>query len=659
MSKRTATIAANRFAILAGATAALLMLAAPSESQPTLEPVETPRMDHYEQPVQDQLQAVRSALDHLLEGSQPHPSSLAQAFGDVGQLYLLHDFMVPAAAALRNAEALDPDDARWPYFLAIHHIFEGHLEQALAALDRVLNLESGDLAARTRRADTLFELGRLEEAETEYRSILDREPRNSAARFGLGRVAFERDDFEGAVEGFQQALRGQPEGSAIHHHIGLALRRLGRREEAVAELDRNEHVRIFFPDPLFASLQRLNVSREAHFKRGTEAMRGGDFRAALLAFQAADEALPNDSITLFNIGMVLIELGDKAKAEEHMRRAIEFDRDYREPHYNLALILAERNDLKGAEQHFRRAAEIDSADLEARVRHAEVLTRLARPDEAIDLLDDVLATDSALPIAQLAIGAAHQEAGNTEAAQAALLQVLDAAPGARRERAEAHYRLAVLGQPEAAPARTAPKNSDKPDEPGSDVTGHLETAVELDPDFAEAHAFLGRVLAQQERYAEAASHLGRALVRDPTNAGWHGDRAMALILGRRYAAARGGLRSGRQAVARATDPSSAALDHLDTLLARLLAASPDASVRNGPEALAIAERLMSERPTVDHGETLAMALAETGDFGRAASMQRQVLAEVRRRGGEPTEGQEQRLRLYESNKPAREPWFSP
>lgn len=654
------TLASDRLEILAGATLALLALtAAPGESQQILEPVETPRIDHYEQPVQEQLQAARSALDELLAAPRPNRGSLARAFGDVGQHYLLHDFMAPAAAALRNAEALDPGDFRWPYFLAIHHIFEGHVEEALGALDRALNLEPGDLAARTRRGDILFELGRLEDAETEYHSILEREPRHSAARFGLGRVAFERDDFEDAVERFRRALPGQPEGSVIHHHIGLALRRLGRREEALAELDRNEHVRVAFPDPLFTSLQRLNVSREAYFKRGTEAMRGRDYQAALVAFQAADEALPNDSITLFNIGMVFIELGDKAKAEEHMRRAIEFDQDYREPHYNLALILAEQADLEGAERHFRRAVEIDSADLEARVRHAEILTRLARADEAIDLLGDVLATDSALPIAQLAIGAAYQEAGNTGAARAALLQVLDAAPGARRERAEAHYRLAVLNQPEPARAAVAPGSSNKPDRPGPDVTGHLETAVELDPDFAEAHAFLGRVLAQQERYAEAATHLGRALVRDPTNASWHGDRAMALILGRRYAAARGGLTSGRLAVGRAEDPGSAALDHLDTLLARLLAASPDGSVRNGSEALAIAQRLMLERPTVEHGETLAMALAETGDFGRAVALQRQVLAELRRRGAAPTEGQERRLRLYESNEPAREPWFSP
>ncbi|MDE2852338.1 MAG: tetratricopeptide repeat protein [Acidobacteriota bacterium] len=642
--------------------AALSVAAAPGFAQQVLEPVEQPRMDHYEEPVQAQLTTAQAALEDLLEAAEQDVTGLTRAFGHLGQLYLLHDFMAPAAAALRNAETLDPEDPRWPYFLAIYHIFEGHLEEAVAALDRVLDLTPGDLAARVRRGDTLFDLNRIDDAEAEYRRILSLNPNHSAAHFGLGRVEFQRGGLQSAIERFRTALRGQPEGSVVHHHVGLALRRLGRREEAADELNRNEHVRVAFPDPLFASLQRLNVSREAYFKRGTQAMRSGDLQEALLAFQGADEALPNDSITLFNLGMVLIELGDKARAEERMRSAIEFDQDYREPHFNLALILAERNDLRGAEHHFRRATEIDPEDLEARVRLAEVLSRLDSLNEAIELLEEVLAIDQALPMAQLALGAAHQAAGDRDAARTALLNVLEAAPGAPRERAEAHYRLAVLadsGLSGSGPTETT-EAIGSPSGPGeTDPEAHLQQAIALDHDFAEAHALLGRVLARREQYGEAASHFGRALARDPANARWHGDRAMALVLGKRYQAARGALVSGRGALASAGATPTEALDHLDTLLARLLAASPMPGTRNGVEALAIAQRLMAERPTIQHAETLAMALAEIGDFERAVSMQRQVLAEVARRGDKPTTGQEQRLRAYLNNEPAREPWFSP
>ncbi len=643
-------------ATLATLVALLTLTPLQALAQPALESLDQPRIDHYEQSVQAQLTAARTRVDSLLEAPESDDAELAAAFGHMGQLYLLYDFMGPAAAALRNAETLAPADPRWPYFLAVHETFEGNIESTVAALDRVLALAPRDLAARTRRADALLELGRVDDAERDYVRILELDQQYSAARFGLGRIDSERGEFERAAERFETALSGQPDGSAIQHHLGLALRRLGRREEAALHLERNQHIRVGFPDPLFAALQRLNASREAHFKRGTDAMRRGNAQAALSAFEAALEALPDDPVTLFNVGMALIELGDKAGAEVHMRRAVDIHDSYREPHYNLALILAERGDLEGAERHLRRAVEIDPDDLEARVRHAEVLTRLGGAPEAIALLGDVLEKDAAMPIAQLALGAAHQAAGDPEAARTALFDVLEAAPGAPRERAEAHYRLAVLAEAERGGALPN-------EQPAHEDTGnpafHLQEAVELDPDFAEAHALLGRLLAQQERYPEAAGHFARALTRDPANGAWHGARAMALILGKRYASARGALASGRQALLSAEDRAAGAMDHLDTLLARLLAASPDPSVRNGREALAIAQRLMSERPTLEHGETLAMALAEVGDFERAAALQRQVLEEVRNRGGSPTPGQEFRLRSYQNNEPVREPWFSP
>lgn len=663
---------ADRVSALA-LTLALTLATLPAQAQTALEPVEPPRMDHYEGSVRSQLARAQSELDGLLNEPRPDQDRLAEAFGRLGQLYLLYDFMAPSAAALRNAQALAPDDPRWSYYLAINYRYEGALEESVAALDRVVALVPNDLAALTHRADIRLELGLTEEAEVDYRLVLERDPASSAARLGLGRIDFDRRDYESALEGFEQALRGQPPGSVVHHHLGLTLRRLGRREEAAKQLELNDHLSVVFPDPLFTELQRLNVSREAHIKRGSAAMRQGNPRAALAAFLDALEAMPDDPLTIFNVGMALIELGEKEEAEARLRQSIAINDNYRDPQYNLALILAERGDLEGAERHFRRAAEIDHEDIEARVRHADALTRLQRSDEAIELLEGVLAADAASPLAQLALGAAHQRAGSDSAARIALSKVLDAAPGASAERAEAHYRLAVLAEANGAaqpgasgnagvsPGSATPALKDANRPPAdSDPIEHLRQAIELDPDFAEAHALLGRMLARQERYVDGARHLARALRHDPANADWHRDRAMSLILGKRYAAARTGLMAGRQALARLeSDSARDAVDHLDTLRARLLAASPDPSVRNGAEALDIAQRLMADRPSIQHAETVAMALAEVGEFKQAAALQQQALDEVERRGGAPTAGQKERLRAYLNDEPAREPWFSP
>ena len=639
-------------------TLALTLATLPTQAQTALEPVEPPRMDHHEGSVRSQLARAQSELDRLLNETQPDQRRLAGAFGHLGQLYLLYDFMAPSAAALRNALTLDPDDPRWSYYLAINYRYEGALEESVTALDRVVALVPNDLAALTHRGDLLLELGFLEGAEADYRRLLERDPNYSAAHLGLGRIDFDQRNYESSVEHFEQALRGQPPGSVVHHHLGLALRRLGRREEAAKQLELNEHLRVAFPDSLFTELQKLNLSREAHIKRGTAAMRQGNPRAALTAFLEALEAMPDDPLTIFNVGVALIELGAKGQAEARFRESIAINDNYRDPQYNLALILAERGDLESAERHFRRAAEIDPQDTEARVRHADVLTRLKRPNEAITLLEAVLAADPAMPLAQLALGAAYQAAGAADSARAAYDKVLAAAPGATSERAEAHYRMAALSQatsPPGSSAGSSVRSNRSLREDDQDAVAHLLQAIDLDPHLAEAHALLGRLLARHERYAEAAGHFGQALVRDPANAGWHRDRGMALILGKRYAAALGGLASARRSLA----GDAETLDQLDTLLARLLAASPDPNVRNGPEALAIAQRLMTDRPGIEHAETVAMALAEVGEFDRAAELQSQLIAEVERQGGVPTAGQRQRLGSYLAGEPVREPWFQP
>lgn len=625
-----------------------------SHAQPRLEAVERPLTEDYEKPVQEQLRFAREVLDRLLEDPDTDRLQLAAAFGHMGQLYLVYDFWRVARTALANAEAIDPTDARWPYYKAIANTYDGNDEGVVAALNRVLELVPDNLAARTRRAYALLDLGRFEEAEAECRRILELDPSHSAAHLGLGRIEFEAGRFEQATEHFTKALEGQPEGSAIHHRIGLALRRLGRREEAADHLARNQQIPVSYADPLYSAMQALNVSRKAVFARGAEAMRTGNPELALVAFEAALRALPDDPETVFNVAMALIDLGDKPAAEAQLREAIALDPDYREPRFNLALILAERDDFEAAEPHFRRATEIDPDDLDAKTRWADSLTRLGRADEAIEVLTAILTVDAALPATLLALGTAQQATGNREAARTALNRVLEAAPGAPQERSEAHYRLAALLE-----AETRGTGNPAATEAAANAVPHLRAALELDAGFAEAHVLLGRLLGQQERYAEAAGHFARALVQNPSNSGWHRDRAMALLLARRYAAARGALTSARRALANSAYDPAVAAEHLDTLLARLLAASPEPQIRNGREALAIAQRLMTDRPSIENAETVAMALAEVGEFERAAELQRQVIAEVERQGATPTDGQQQRLRSYLSGKPVREPWFSP
>jgi cytochrome c-type biogenesis protein CcmH/NrfG len=92
-------------------------------------------------------------------------------------------------------------------------------------------------------------------------------------------------------------------------------------------------------------------------------------------------------------------------------------------------------------------------------------------------------------------------------------------------------------------------------------------------------------------------------------------------------------------------------------LARLLAAAPDDSVRDGQRAQAIVEHLSRTSKTIDLGETMAMALAERGQFADAIAVQRQVMEASKRSGLDAvTRRMAANLLRYERRQPCRIPW---
>ena len=92
-------------------------------------------------------------------------------------------------------------------------------------------------------------------------------------------------------------------------------------------------------------------------------------------------------------------------------------------------------------------------------------------------------------------------------------------------------------------------------------------------------------------------------------------------------------------------------------LARLLATSPDGTVRDGAKALTMIQRLIAGEYTVTRGETLALALAETGQYDKALQVQRKAIADCGDDGEVMVRKRlDKVLQSLEQKKPWREPW---
>ena len=85
---------------------------------------------------------------------------------------------------------------------------------------------------------------------------------------------------------------------------------------------------------------------------------------------------------------------------------------------------------------------------------------------------------------------------------------------------------------------------------------------------------------------------------------------------------------------------------------------PDGGIRDGARALELARRVFEQQQSIDHAETIAMALAEVGNFAEAVEWQQQVVEQRRRQGaGARLEASRGYLELFRQGEGVRAPWM--
>ncbi len=478
-----------------------------------------------------------------------------------------------------------------------------------------------------------FELGDLAAAEQSYRRALDLDPARPAAHYGLGRIAAARGEPASAIPSFERALALQPAATAINHQIGMAYRDLGDLESARRYLALNTGGRVQVLDPVVDALAAELEAASRAFAAGVQAMKAGRFEDAADLFLAAREERPQDHLVDYNLALAYLRSGRRELALEALAASVEKKPDFRNGHFNLGSLAAEDGRYSEAEAHFGRAHAIDPDDQAAHLEWATALSRTGQEARAAAELESLLTRAPQLTAAWLRLGAIRLGAGQEEAAARSFGRVLDGDASAE-ERAEAHAglgRLAELaGDWQAA-------------------VEHFTAAVGQRPS-AETRLALATGLGRAGRFAEAAEQFSRVIEARPEALEPHFGRAMALLLGERYPAARQALEGSLERHA-----GSVPLRHL---YSRLLATAPDDEVRDGDRALALATEVFRASQTLEHAETVAMALAESGRFDEAREWQRRVVEEARRGAGPAALGAaERRLELYEHGEPCRAPWL--
>jgi tetratricopeptide (TPR) repeat protein len=172
-----------------------------------------------------------------------------------------------------------------------------------------------------------------------------------------------------------------------------------------------------------------------------------------------------------------------------------------------------------------------------------------------------------------------------------------------------------------------------------------EKAIQLVPTETVFYRDRGNVAFQRKKYDDALADYSKSIEMDPTYVVPWQMRGRTYEAKKEYAKA---LADYEKAVNLAGTQSFYSGYH--TSLAMLLAACPDATIRDGKKALAAAQRAYEMAKGPNELATLAAAHAELGEFDKAIEWQTKAMEAAPAAQKEPSE---KRLQLYQAKKPYR------
>jgi tetratricopeptide (TPR) repeat protein len=370
-------------------------------------------------------------------------SAAPRAYGDTGKLLMAAEYFEAAEPFYLRAQALEPGEMRWPYYLGHMYLAKAEPAKAIASFERALSIKPDDVATLVWLGGIHVDQGQPELAEPLYTKALMIQPRVVSALFGLGQVALAKREYARAVDQFEQALTADSRESIAHYPLALAYRGLGNTAQAEAHLRQQGRVEVGPPDPLLAELRGLLQGPVAEENRGIRAMDGGDFKAAAEHFRRGLELAPDSASLRHKLGTALSLMGDTSGAFDQFQETIRRFPDFAQAHYSLGVLLALNGRFPEAIDRFTAAVRYQPDYVEARLRLAELLRQTGRPDAALPQYERVMAIDPRAAEAQFGYAMALVQLKRYDEARRRLSEAAAAHPE-RKEFTEALVRLQTI-----------------------------------------------------------------------------------------------------------------------------------------------------------------------------------------------------------------------
>jgi tetratricopeptide (TPR) repeat protein len=415
---------------------------------------------------------------------------------------------------------------------------------------------------------------------------------------------------------WRATLARNPDSWLAHNDLGVNLAAQERNDEAAGQ---------------FKMAVDLNPDyAEPHNNLAHLLSQKGESEEAIAQFRKALDLRPNYAEAHNGLGLALIQRGGVLEAIAEYRQALDLRPNFPEAHNNLGLALLQQGAILEAIAEYRKALDLRPNFLEAHnnlgnalTDHGELVEAIAHYRKALDLRPN-------LPEVHNNLGIALSRKGEAGEAIAQFRKALDLRPDWALARENLGRALLRKGDFDGAMA-CFEKTAVLPSDPAQSWH-NLARQFFKEGHLTEAIACCRRALSISPRFADAWAELGAVCFNN------------------------GQIQEAEESWQKALDINPAQ-PQIQNQLASLLATASDASLRNGPRAVALAGQAMEltggGNPIILG--TLAAAYAEAGRYDEAVATARKALTDAQAQKDDKLAGAlQEQLKLYQAGVPMRQ-----
>jgi tetratricopeptide (TPR) repeat protein len=438
--------------------------------------------------------AAQSQLEAALTSS-PDNAALHDAFGTLLAQKEQYD---PAVVQLRLAISLDPGLPSAHYHLGSIFLNQGNPAAAVTELTQANNLAKDN-------TEYALQLGRALRADNQdgsslavLRHALTLNPTSLEAKYELALTLQATENAHDALPLFKEVVAARPQDFDALTNLGLALVQTGDAKGAIS----------FYMRALALNQQSATLREDL----GVAYLQQADLNHAIEQFRAGLAVEPDNPHLHYDLGLALKLKDNPSAAVSEFEQAEKLDPQLPDPPYTLGVLYMQLGRFADARAKLERATALRPNNGEAWALLGNVYKDTNEPQKGADALRRAIELMPNQPSPHISLAAILIQQGDSAGAAAERKKAADLSRIAV-SRQRANFALdsgkALLKQGQLA-----------------DALVQFRTAVDADPNYAEAHSALADALERQGRSASAALEREKAQ-KLTTHPGTSGDGAPA------------------------------------------------------------------------------------------------------------------------------------